>query len=79
VFGETGMLKERLIDDAMADPVLYIGRYRNTCNSRCMRAIEAILHDYQPQDELAIITQSLGSYMCYDTLLKMSRGETDHG
>jgi len=40
-----------------------------------MRAIVAILHDYEPQDELAIITQSLGSYMSYDTLLKMSRGE----
>src|SRR5207244_10735174 len=30
---------------------------------------------YESQDELAIITQSLGSYMSYDTLLKMSRGE----
>jgi hypothetical protein len=68
-------LKAKLIDDALADPVLYIGRYRNHMQFPIMRAIEAILHDYQSQDELAIITQSLGSYMCYDTLLKMSRGE----
>jgi len=68
-------LKAKLIDDALADPVLYIGRYRSHMQFPIMRAIEAILHDYQSQDELAIITQSLGSYMCYDTLLKMSRGE----
>jgi hypothetical protein len=68
-------LKAQLIDDALADPVLYIGRYRNHMQFPIMRAIEAILQDYEPQDELAIITQSLGSYMCYDTLLKMSRGE----
>jgi len=34
-----------------------------------------VLHDFQSQDEVAIITHSLGSYMTYDTLLKMSRGE----
>src|SRR4051794_34869546 len=68
-------LKAKLINDALADPVLYIGHYRNHMQFPIMRAIDAILHDYQPQDELAIITQSLGSYMCYDTLLKMSRGE----
>src|SRR4030095_4491815 len=65
-------LKAQLIDDALADPVLYIGRYRNHMQFPIMRATEEILHDYQPQDELAIITESLGSYMCYDTLLKMS-------
>src|SRR5215831_16907737 len=68
-------LKAKLVDDALADPVLYIGRYRNHMQFPIMRAIDAILHDYGPQDELAIITESLGSYMCYDTLLKMSRGE----
>jgi hypothetical protein len=68
-------LKAKLINDALADPVLYIGHYRNHMQFPIMRAIEAILRDYQPQDELAIITQSLGSYMSYDTLLKMSRGE----
>ena len=72
-------LKAQLIDDALADPVLYIGRYRNHMQFPIMRATEAILHDYQPQDELAIITESLGSYMCYDTLLKMSRGESIMG
>jgi len=68
-------LKDKLIDDALADPVLYIGRYRNHMQFPIMRAVEAVLHDYQPRDELAVVTYSLGSYMCYDTLLKMSRGE----
>lgn len=68
-------LKDKLIDDALADPVLYIGRYRNHMQFPIMRAVEAILHDYQSRDELAVVTYSLGSYMCYDTLLKMSRGE----
>jgi len=68
-------LKAKLINDALADPVLYIGHYRNHMQFPIMRAIEAILRDNQPQDELAIITQSLGSYVSYDTLLKMSRGE----
>src|SRR5439155_17514168 len=68
-------LKAKLINDALADPVLYIGHYRNHMQFPIMRAIEAILRDYEPQDELAIVTQSLGSYMSYDTLLKMSRGE----
>ena len=72
-------LKAQLIDDALADPVLYIGRYRNHMQFPLMRAVEAVLHDYQPQDEIAIITYSLGSYMCYDTLLKMSRGESIMG
>ena len=67
-------LKAKLINDALADPVLYIGSYRNHMQFPIMRAIEAILHDYQSGDELAIITQSLGSYMCYDTLLRMSKG-----
>src|SRR6476646_7846530 len=68
-------LKAQLIDDALADPVLYIGRYRNHMQFPLMRAVKAVVNDYQPQDEIAIVTQSLGSYMCYDTLLKMSRGE----
>lgn len=68
-------LKDKLIDDALADPVLYIGRYRNHMQFPIMRAVEAVLRDYQPRDELAVVTYSLGSYMCYDTLLKMSRGE----
>ena len=40
-----------------------------------MRGVSAVLHDFEPVDEIAIITKSLGSYMTYDTLLKMSRGE----
>jgi hypothetical protein len=68
-------LKKKLMDDALSDPVLYIGRYRKHMQFPIMRGINAVLRDFQSADEIAIITKSLGSYMTYDTLLKMSRGE----
>jgi len=72
-------LKATLINDSLADPVLYIGRYRNHMQFPIMRAVKAVLADFAPRDEVAVITYSLGSYMCYDTLLKMSRGESIMG
>lgn len=69
-------LKTSLVNDSLADPVLYIGRYRNHMQFPIMRAVKAVLTNFAPQDEVAVITYSLGSYMCYDTLLKMSRGES---
>lgn len=72
-------LKTSLVNDSLADPVLYIGRYRNHMQFPIMRAVKAVLHDFVPRDEVAVITYSLGSYMCYDTLLKMSRGESIMG
>src|ERR1043166_1678357 len=40
-----------------------------------VESVSDILHDdFGPSDELAIITESLGSYMTYETLLRMSRG-----
>jgi hypothetical protein len=72
-------LKTELVNERLADPVLYIGRYRNHMQFPIMRAVKAVLNDFAPQDEVAVITYSLGSYMCYDTLLKMSRGESIMG
>jgi hypothetical protein len=72
-------LKAELINERLADPVLYIGRYRNHMQFPIMRAVKAVLSDFALQDEVAVITYSLGSYMCYDTLLKMSRGESIMG
>lgn len=72
-------LKASLVNDSLADPVLYIGRYRNHMQFPIMRAVKAVLNDFAPEDEVAVITYSLGSYMCYDTLLKMSRGESIMG
>src|SRR6266516_6366765 len=68
-------LKAQLIDDALADPVLYIGRYRNHMQLPLMRAIVAILHVTNPRTSSRSSPRVWGSYMCYDTLLKMSRGE----
>src|SRR5215831_2865146 len=53
-------LKAQLIDDALADPVLYIGRYRNHMQFPIMRAVEAILHDYHFFFKVAMTTESLG-------------------
>jgi hypothetical protein len=68
-------LKEKLMDDALSDPVLYIGRFRKHMQFPIMRGVRAVLRDFELTDEIAIISKSLGSYMTYDTLLKMSRGE----
>jgi hypothetical protein len=67
-------LKTSLINDSLADPVLYIGGYRDHMQFPIMRGVKAVLRDFVPQDEVALITFSLGSYMCYDTLVRMSHG-----
>jgi hypothetical protein len=70
-------LKDSLMDKALSDVVLYLGRYKQHMQYPIMKAVSQILRDINsPGDELAIITHSLGSYMTYDTLLKMGRGES---
>ncbi len=69
------LLKKELMDYRLSDAVLYAGQYRQHMQYPIMKAVSYILHDdFGPHDELAIITESLGSYMTYDTLLRMSRG-----
>gem|GEM_PF-2121311 len=68
-------LKEDLMDARFSDAVLYAGEYREHMQYPIVKSVGYILRDdFGPSDELAIITESLGSYMTYDTLLRMSKG-----
>jgi hypothetical protein len=68
-------LKKDLMDARFSDAVLYAGEYREHMQYPIVESVSYILHDdFGPSDELAIITESLGSYMTYETLLRMSRG-----
>jgi hypothetical protein len=73
VYGDK-YLKTYLMNERLADPVLYVGTYRQHMQYPLLRGIESVLKDFAPRDELAIFTYSLGSYMTYDTLLAMSEG-----
>jgi hypothetical protein len=72
-------LKATLMDDCLADPVLYVGNYRSQMQFPVMRGINELLKDFASNDELVIITESLGSYMTFDTLVAMSKGERIYG
>jgi hypothetical protein len=68
-------LKKDLMDARFSDAVLYAGEYREHMQYPIVESVSYILRDnFGPADELAIITESLGSYMTYDTLLRMSNG-----
>ena len=64
---------------ALADPVLYVGQYRSHMQLPVMRVIYEVLKDYKSQDEFVLITESLGSYITFDTLLSMSKGQPIRG
>jgi hypothetical protein len=72
-------LKATLMDDCLADPVLYVGNYRSQMQFPVMRGINELLKDFASNDELVIVTESLGSYMTFDTLVAMSKGESIYG
>jgi len=68
-------LKAGLLNQDLADAVLYTGKYRGHMQYPVMRAIQIIEHDgLGPGDELGIITHSLGSRMTFDTLNDMIEG-----
>ncbi len=68
-------LKTDLLNDGFADAVLYAGRFRQHMQYPIMRAVAQMLDDgLDPDDEVAIATTSLGSYMTLDTLARMSQG-----
>jgi hypothetical protein len=69
------LLKKDLMDSRFSDAVLYAGEYRKYMQYPVVESVSYILQDdFGPKDELAMITESLGSYMTYDTLLRMSNG-----
>ena len=68
-------LKSGIMNDGFGDAVLYAGSFRQHMQYPIMQAVMRMLADQpDPDDEVAIITTSLGSYMTLDTLARMSRG-----
>ncbi|NBR87771.1 MAG: hypothetical protein EBT61_20100 [Verrucomicrobia bacterium] len=68
-------LKTSLMNDGFGDAVLYAGHFRENMQYPIMRAVAQMLDDgLNPDDEVAIVTTSLGSYMTLDTLARMSQG-----
>jgi hypothetical protein len=72
-------LKTVLMDDCLADVVLYVGQYRDHMQLPVKQAVKEVLRDFDSRDEFALITESLGSYMTFDTLRSMSRGDSIMG
>jgi hypothetical protein len=64
-----GILKDNLMDFALSDAILYAGAYRTNMQFPIKVAVKDLLEDgFGANDQLAIITFSLGSYMTFDTL-----------
>ena len=61
-------LKESLMDLSLSDAVLYAGRYRPQIQLPVRFAIEQLRNHLGPDDRIAMITLSLGSYILFDTL-----------
>ena len=66
-------LKSQLMNERMSEPVLYIGKYKKEMQYPLKWAIRRMLDDeFGPgNDEIVIITASLGSYMVYDTITNL--------
>ena len=60
---------------SLSDAVLYTGKYKEHMQYPIMRAVEIVTGDgLGANDELAVITHSLGSRMTFDTLDNMVNG-----
>lgn len=74
-------LKDRLIDDCMADAVIYLGRARDQINDQMQQALVTAArhfearrgHDTAVARPLVVITQGLGGKLAFDALLRMQQ------
>lgn len=67
-----GMLKDKLLNDCLADVVIYQGQSRDAMRSRMVVALQEFAE--RSGDEavpLAIVSESLGSKIVFDALLQM--------
>jgi hypothetical protein len=69
--------KTNLVDCALSDVVLYVGKFRPTLQHPIIAAIEKMELDSATNDDpVAIITHSLASFMVIDTLKTMAAGDS---
>lgn len=65
------LLKERLLDDCLADAVIYEGQARAAIQARMRAAVLAATIDQSSSAPLLVVAESLGSKILFDTLLAM--------
>lgn len=66
-----GTLKDGLIDDCIADALVYQGVARDTLRQRMREAILRATADQSADAPLVVLSSSLGSKILFDTLLQM--------
>lgn len=70
------LLKERLLDDCLADAVIYEGQARAAIQARMREAVLAATADQSASAPLLVVAESLGSKILFDTLLAMMDEES---
>jgi hypothetical protein len=70
------LLKERLLDDCLADAVIYAGQARAAIQARMREAVLAATADQASSAPLLVVAESLGSKILFDTLLAMMDEES---
>ncbi|WLI91187.1 hypothetical protein Q4S45_08740 [Massilia sp. R2A-15] len=69
------LIKDRLLDDCLADAVIYLGKSRGTINGQ-MQAVIAKALNVAPDANNLFIADSLGSKMVFDAIFKMAMNRT---
>lgn len=65
------LLKDVLLDDCLADAMIYAGVARDAIQLRMRDALLAATADQAPTAPLFVVAESLGSSILFDTLLRM--------
>lgn len=64
-------VKDGLLDDCLPDALIYQGAARGQIKARMREALLATAADTDPEAPLVVISESLGSKILFDTLLRM--------
>lgn len=76
-----GPIRDSLVDDCMADAVIYLGRARDQINDQMQKALVTAARHFEARRgndtgvtrPLVVITQSLGAKLAFDALLRMQQ------
>ena len=71
------MLKDQIMNERVAEAVLYVGKYRKQMQFPIKWAMDYVLEDPfgDDADQIVIITSSLASYMVMDTITQLNPEE----
>lgn len=71
-----GKVKDWLLNDCLADAIIYEGRSRRAIRQELVDALTAVLEAAPPDSELILLSDSLGSKMTFDALSQMLSAPT---